>query len=85
MKQTAFTILASLVIAAVVSGSALAEPRSTLNGSAPAWASSSNFAGAADPNADVGFRVYLGWNNADAAEALAHAVSDPHSPRYANT
>lgn len=31
----------------------------------------------------VGFRVYLGWQNADAAVALAHAVSDPHSSQYA--
>ncbi len=53
-----------------------------LHGSAPAWANSKNYAGPADPNADVGFRVYLGWTNPSAAEALARAVSDPHSSSY---
>jgi subtilase family serine protease len=38
--------------------------------------------GAADPNGAVGFRVYLGWKDATAAEALARAVSDPKSPAY---
>ena len=82
MKRTTISILTSLMTIAMVSGSALAEQPLTLHGSAPAWANSSNFAGAADPNESVGFRVYLGWNNADAAEALAHAVSNPHSPQY---
>lgn len=81
MKHTAFAILASLIVA-MVSGSALADQPLTLHGSAPAWANSRNFAGAADPNASVGFRVYLGLNNPDAAEALARAVSDPQSPAY---
>jgi subtilase family serine protease len=82
MKRTALTILISLMTVAMVSGSALAEQPLTLHGSAPAWANSSNFAGAADPNENVGFRVYLGWNNPGAAEALAHALSNPHSPQY---
>jgi len=56
--------------------------RSTLHGSAPAWANSKNLTGAADPNGGVGFRVYLGWKDANAAEALARAVSDPKSPSY---
>ena len=46
-----------------------------------AWANAKNFAGAADPNESVGFRVYLGWKSAAGAEALARAVSDPKSPR----
>ncbi len=56
--------------------------RVTLHGSAPSWANAKNYQGAADPTADVGFRVYLGWNNSSAAEALARAVSDPHSSSY---
>jgi subtilase family serine protease len=56
--------------------------RSTLHGSAPAWANSNNFTGPADPQGDVGFRVYLGWKNSDAAIALARSVSDPSSPSY---
>jgi len=84
MKQKIFTILVVLMVVAMIPGSALAAqpPRTTLNGSAPAWANSNNYAGAADPNGAVGFRVYLGWKNADAAAAFAAAVSDPSSPSY---
>jgi subtilase family serine protease len=53
-----------------------------LHGSAPAWANSKNYKGPADPNAVIGFRVYLGWNNPTAAEALAQAVSNPRSSSY---
>jgi subtilase family serine protease len=70
-----------MALAAVPVGAAPAD-RTTLHGSAPTWAKSSNYAGAADPNADVGFRVYLGWTDPAAAEALARAVSDPHSSSY---
>src|SRR5438309_7473274 len=56
--------------------------RSTLVGSAPTWANSKNYLSAADPAIDVGFRVYLGWNNPSAIEALAGAVSNPKSPSY---
>ncbi|HEY5474073.1 MAG TPA: S53 family peptidase, partial [Candidatus Limnocylindrales bacterium] len=43
---------------------------------------SHNFTGSADRSSYVGFRVYLGWQNAGGAEALARAVSDPASPSY---
>jgi subtilase family serine protease len=69
----------SLVIASMVqaqSGNAI------LHGSAPAWANSKNYKGPVDPNAGIGFRVYLGWNNPTAAVALAQAVSDPRSSSY---
>src|SRR3989454_11743422 len=56
--------------------------RSTLVGSAPTWANNNNYQGTADPTSYVGFRVYLAWNNPSAVEALAQAVSDPHSPSY---
>src|SRR6266498_1649709 len=84
MKQKIFTMLVVLTIVAMLPGAAWAAPstRSTLHGSAPAWANSNNYVGAADPNAYVGFRVYLGWQNATAAEALARAVSDPDSAQY---
>ncbi|HLO30619.1 MAG TPA: S53 family peptidase [Anaerolineales bacterium] len=84
MKQKIFTILVILTIVAMLPGSALAaqSTRTTLHGSAPAWANSKNYAGAADASAYIGFRVYLGWQNASAAEALARAVSDPNSAQY---
>jgi subtilase family serine protease len=52
-------------------------PRSTLKRSKPSWATSKNYAGSANAKTQLGFRVYLGWNNASGAEALARAVSDP--------
>lgn len=56
--------------------------RSVLPGSVPAWANAKNYVAQADPNADIGFRVYLGWNNPTAVQALAQAVSDPHNSSY---
>ena len=53
-----------------------------LVGSAPSWANSKNYKGAADASADIGFRLYLGWSNPSAVQALAQAVSDPHSSSY---
>jgi subtilase family serine protease len=63
---------------------ALAAPstRSTLKGSKPSWAGPKNYVGNADARASIGFRVYLGWNNASGAEAMARAVSDPRSKLY---
>jgi subtilase family serine protease len=85
MKQKILVTLVILAMVAMSAGTALAAPASpnaTLPGSVPAWANAKNLIGAADPQANVGFRVYLGWNNASAAEALAQAVSDPKSPSY---
>jgi subtilase family serine protease len=56
--------------------------RTLLVGSAPSWAVPANYVAAAEQATDVGFRVYLGWTNPAAAEALARAVSDPHSMTY---
>jgi subtilase family serine protease len=63
---------------------ALAAPaaRSTLKGSKPSWAKPGNLVSAAASSNAIGFRVYLGWNNASGAEALARAVSDPRSNSY---
>lgn len=69
---------------ALLTGPAMAanNARTTLAGSAPSWATAAKYAGPADPATDVGFRVYLGWTNPSAAEALARSVSDPHSTTY---
>ncbi len=79
MIGAALALLLSMFMA--VSAGA-ASNRTTLHGSAPAWANSKNYAGAADATASIGFRIYLGWNNPSAAEALAQAVADPHSSSY---
>src|SRR5262245_6255174 len=75
-----FSLLTSAV--AVISSQAAQPDRTALKGSAPAWANTKNFRGTADPTGGVGFRVYLGWKDSAAAEALARAVSDPNSPSY---
>jgi subtilase family serine protease len=59
-----------------------ASSNQTIHGSAPPWANAKNYKAAADPTADVGFRLYLGWTNPSSVEALAQAVSDPHSAQY---
>ena len=81
MKQKIYAALAILMIVTMLPGAALAAPSANkpLPGSIPSWANSRNFSRAADPNEYIGFRVYLGWQNADAAVALARAVSDPSS------
>jgi subtilase family serine protease len=56
--------------------------RVVLAGSTPSWASSQNLIGAADRSGWVGFRLYLGWNHAAAAESVARAVSNPRSASY---
>ncbi len=71
-----------LVALPIASASAAPAPRSTLKGSAPTWANAKNYQGSADQSGSVGFRVYLGWQNASGAEALARAVSDPNSASY---
>jgi subtilase family serine protease len=71
---------------AIAMTSAFAAPasggRTTLQGSAPSWATSKNLTGTADPATAVGFRVYLGWIDPDGAAALAKSVSDLHSGSY---
>jgi subtilase family serine protease len=63
---------------------AAAQAQTKLPGSVPAWANARNYVAAANPSDDIGFRVYLVWNNPSAVEALAEAVSDPASSSYRN-
>ena len=79
----AFAVAALCAAALSVASAGAAPPaQATLHGSAPAWANSSHFVASADPAGNVGFRVYLGWRNPAAADALAKAVSDPRSASY---
>ncbi|HEY1278408.1 MAG TPA: S53 family peptidase [Acidimicrobiales bacterium] len=82
VPTVAVATLAAVLGTAVPAAHAAPPSRSTLPGSAPQWARSSQRVGRADPSTPVGFRVYLGWQGGDAAAALARAVSDPHSPSY---
>jgi subtilase family serine protease len=70
------TSFAATTVSAAPSG------RAALTGSVPPWATAASFKQAADPSTNVGFRIYLGWTNAQAAAGLAQAVSDPHSASY---
>src|SRR5262249_11989860 len=82
MKKLLSVTLVFLSVALSIIALAAPSPRSTLKGSKPPWANPGNKVSAANATDYVGFRVYLGWNNASAAEALAQAVSDPHSKSY---
>jgi len=72
--------VAVLAVVPLASVNAASATRSSLKGSAPAWANSKNLVGAANPSTVVGFRVYLGWRSG--AAAAARAVSDPKSASY---
>jgi subtilase family serine protease len=80
--RTFLPVAAVAGLAAVVAAGASAapSPRATLTGSAPPWATSSNFKGATSTADSVGFRVYLGWRGN--AAATAAAVSTPGSASY---
>jgi subtilase family serine protease len=85
MSQRILLVLAAaLMLVILVVGSSAAAPsqRATLAGSVPSWAASANFKSATPLSDPVNFRVYLGWQNADTAAALARAVSDPKSLSY---
>src|SRR2546430_15527378 len=77
---TLFLIFFSVALSIIT----LAAPsdRATLKGSKPDWAGPKNYVDAAASADKLGFRVYLGWNNAAGAEALARAVSNPRSKSY---
>lgn len=82
-QTTSFLLTVILAIAIMLPVSALAEQQqAVLDDSAPNWAIVKNFKGPADTNENVNFRVYLRWQNSDAAEALAKEVSDPQSIQY---
>jgi subtilase family serine protease len=85
MIRRALVVLAAiaLLMSLPMSAAFAASPgRAVLKGSVPAWATARHAVKSADPSTAVGFRVYLGWRNEAAAEALAQAVSDPHSKSY---
>lgn len=85
MRRWVYLTAAAVVAVVMPGGYALAQTgsgRVVLPGSKPSWATSSDLVGPANSSADVGFRVYLGWQNGAAAQALATAVSNPASPSY---
>lgn len=84
VRRPALTALATILALAASLTPAGAAPstRATLTGSAPPWASSSNFKSAAAATDSVGFRLYLGWNNASALQQFATSVTTPGSATY---
>jgi subtilase family serine protease len=79
----ALVLVGSVILGGfVLPARATSQDSTKLAGSKPVWANSKNYAGAANSTAVIGFRVYLGWNNPSAVEALAQAVADPHSSSY---
>jgi subtilase family serine protease len=85
MRRTYLWAAIAVIGVMLLVPAAFADPgngRSALNGSVPSWATSANLKGATPSSDVVGFRVYLGLRNADQAEALAKAVSDPSSSSF---
>jgi subtilase family serine protease len=85
MRRPLPVIAATVTLAAAVIGittQAHADSRHDLTGSVPAWANAAASRGDAAATDHVGFRVYLGWQNADAAAQLATAVATPGSADY---
>jgi subtilase family serine protease len=80
-KILAVSLIFSSVALSIIALAA-PSPRSTLKGSKPSWAAPQNYVGAANASDQLGFRVYLGWNNPSGAEALARSVSNPRSSSY---
>ena len=66
----------------VLSAAAAPSGRATLTGNVPPWATAANFKSSTNSSDDIGFRVYLNWQNQSAIEALATVVTDPASPSY---
>jgi subtilase family serine protease len=76
------SLVLSSLLSAAIGGTTLAASRSVIAGTHPSWANSRELVRHADPNQSIGFRLYLGWRNAQAATALAVAVSNPKSASY---
>jgi subtilase family serine protease len=78
------TVCATLLACAAAPGIAAQGSAgwTTLKNSTPTWANDGNHVGPVDETEAVGFRVYLGWTDPDAAVALARAISDPKSASY---
>ncbi len=73
-----------LCLVAAFAQAAAAQAKTKLQGSTPPWANAKNYAAAANTGDNIGFRVYLAWNNSSALEALAQAVSNPAGSNYRN-
>src|SRR5712692_62476 len=84
LRRRLLSAMGACVMALAISLPAVAAPsdRATLAGSVPAWATSANFKGAVADSDSIGFRVYLGWSDPTAVQALAISVSDPASSSY---
>jgi subtilase family serine protease len=83
IRTSIFGILASAaLVGSAIPAMAAPAGRATLTGNVPPWATSANFKATANATDSIGFRVYLGWTNPTAVEALAKAVSDPKSSSY---
>jgi subtilase family serine protease len=82
VSRMVFAFMVSVVAVAATLTIGAQSQRATLTGSVPPWATSARFKAHADASSYVGFRLYLGWQNASDAEARARAVSDPRSRSY---
>jgi subtilase family serine protease len=82
IRRNVLAIGAVLALAGSAIPASAASDRATLTGNVPPWAQAATFKGAANDSDNVGFRVYLKWENASQAQAMAEAVSDPANALY---
>lgn len=85
-RRLRLLVLGSFVSAVALAGSltpaSAGSTRSTLTGNVPPWANSANFKSYASSSDNVGFRVYLGWNNGAQLQSYLQAVTTPGSASY---
>lgn len=83
MRISLWTSFLAAIAIGVVSLPVGAAPSTTvLRGSAPSWANARNYVGPIPATDSIGFRVYLGWQDASTVVSMAQAVSDPRNPSY---
>ena len=78
----AATAVLTLVLGMTTVTAAASNGRNAVPGTQPPWAKASNYAGAANANQQIGFRLYLGWHNESGLQSFIQSVSDPRSSSY---
>ena len=84
-RSTAVLVAVAMAAAFLATGAnpaSASNPRSTLPGSTPGWATPARRRASAVTGQHLRFRVYLAMRDRAGAEAMARAVSDPASSSY---
>jgi subtilase family serine protease len=83
VRKLTIALLGGLMaIGFVLPAGAAPSGRAVVAGNVPPWATAAHFKSAAGASDDIGFRVYLNWQNQSGLDSLAQAVSNPRSASY---